>query len=325
MQRKRWIDIARGLCMVAILYDHTEIYYTGDNIIPYHLYVTNALIAFYLISGYLFYQTHTFYLKRKIASIFQSLLKTYFIFTSLMAAPKVWVHQGDFSMTDAFTNIFLGKASWFVASLILAEIIFSIFLHLSKAKTWALSILSIICLLISIYLSIHRASYPWQLNNALQAVFFLFLGYQFHRNEKAFSRLETPLYTILACIFLIIIKTFESVVEIQQYISPIVINNYLVFFIDVLLSSWLLMRLSKWLERQYTCPLLTFTGKYSIIYYFLCGGIPMLVTMSMEKVGWAYEGRYWLVPVAFVIVYFVATAFTMIYMATFHFNKQSYK
>lgn len=29
MQRKIWIDNLRGFCMLAILLDHTEIYYTG--------------------------------------------------------------------------------------------------------------------------------------------------------------------------------------------------------------------------------------------------------------------------------------------------------
>lgn len=46
LHRINWIDSARGLCMTAILYDHTEIYYANDNIIPYEMYVINALTAF---------------------------------------------------------------------------------------------------------------------------------------------------------------------------------------------------------------------------------------------------------------------------------------
>lgn len=42
-QRKHWIDLLRGICMLAILLDHTEIYYTGTNIINYNAYVVNAL------------------------------------------------------------------------------------------------------------------------------------------------------------------------------------------------------------------------------------------------------------------------------------------
>ena len=109
-----------------------------------------------------------------------------------------------------------------------------------------------------------------------------------------------------------------------MFISPIVIDNYLVFFIDVLVATWLLMCLCQWLSSRLPCYLLTYTGKYSIIYYFLCGGIPMLVTMALENMGWAYDGRYWLVPIAFIIVYVVATIVTMLYMATFRFNKQPY-
>lgn len=40
-QRKHWIDLLRGICMLAILLDHTEIYYTGTNIINYNAYVVN--------------------------------------------------------------------------------------------------------------------------------------------------------------------------------------------------------------------------------------------------------------------------------------------
>ena len=50
-KRKHWIDLLRGICMIAILLDHTEIYYTGDNIINYNFYVVNVLLTFFFISG----------------------------------------------------------------------------------------------------------------------------------------------------------------------------------------------------------------------------------------------------------------------------------
>ena len=56
MQRKIWIDNLRGFCMLAILLDHTEIYYTGENVIDYNLYVANVLIVFFILSGYLMYR-----------------------------------------------------------------------------------------------------------------------------------------------------------------------------------------------------------------------------------------------------------------------------
>lgn len=85
LHRINWIDSARGLCMTAILYDHTEIYYANDNIIPYEMYVINALTAFFFISGFLFWKEKPFQIKNKMTSIFRSLVIPYFIFTTAMA------------------------------------------------------------------------------------------------------------------------------------------------------------------------------------------------------------------------------------------------
>lgn len=59
-KRKHWIDLLRGFCMVAILLDHTEIYYTGDNIIGYNYYVANVLVAFSFFQAIFSIKTHHF-------------------------------------------------------------------------------------------------------------------------------------------------------------------------------------------------------------------------------------------------------------------------
>ena len=58
-KRKHWVDVVRGICMTAILYDHTDIYYSDTNVIPYELYVPNALTAFFILSGYLILKSAT--------------------------------------------------------------------------------------------------------------------------------------------------------------------------------------------------------------------------------------------------------------------------
>lgn len=59
-KRKHWIDLLRGFCMVAILLDHTEIYYTGDNIIGYNYYVANVLVAFSFFQAIFSIKIHRF-------------------------------------------------------------------------------------------------------------------------------------------------------------------------------------------------------------------------------------------------------------------------
>ena len=82
-KRKHWIDLLRGFCMVAILLDHTEIYYTGDNIIGYNYYVANVLVAFFFLSGYLFYKDTPFLLQHKLKAIAQYLLLPYVVLQPL--------------------------------------------------------------------------------------------------------------------------------------------------------------------------------------------------------------------------------------------------
>lgn len=55
--------------MMAILWDHTEIYMSGRNIIPYSIYVTDALVVFFFLSGYLMFKANGFDIKHKIKSI----------------------------------------------------------------------------------------------------------------------------------------------------------------------------------------------------------------------------------------------------------------
>lgn len=111
--------------MTAILYDHTEIYYANENIIPYEMYVINALTAFFFISGFLFWKGKPFQIKNKMTSIFRSLVIPYFIFTTAMAVPKAMVHGENIEITNIIKQILSGNASWFIAALIIAELFFA--------------------------------------------------------------------------------------------------------------------------------------------------------------------------------------------------------
>lgn len=143
--RISWIDSARGFCMIAILYFHTEIYYTNTTIIPYSMYVVNALVMFFFISGFLFYKENNFHIKQKIKSIFRTLIKPYFIFTAIISIPKAIVHGENIEIINIIKQILLGHASWFIAALIIAEFIFSIILYFSKEKISIIQLVAVSC------------------------------------------------------------------------------------------------------------------------------------------------------------------------------------
>ena len=159
-KRKHWVDVVRGICMTAILYDHTDIYYSDSNVLPYELYVPNALTAFFILSGYLMYKRSGFCLKNKIRSIMKGLLLPYLIFTIAMALPKSLAHGQSFNIADMLINVFSRKASWFVAALFIAEILFSIAIRLTKGRTIALLAVGTIGLIASTLMPYALASHP---------------------------------------------------------------------------------------------------------------------------------------------------------------------
>ena len=140
MERVGWIDFLRGISMILILVFHTEVYYKEYDVTPYYIYTTNAIVLFYFISGYLFYRQGELDYMKKILSIVRSLVIPYFIFTTLIAVPKALLRQESIDWTETVSNILSGRASWFIAALIIGEVFFTTLLLIKRRKTLWLSI-----------------------------------------------------------------------------------------------------------------------------------------------------------------------------------------
>lgn len=308
MTRKHWIDSLRGICMMAILLDHTELYYTGINIINYNIYVVNALTLFFIISGYLMYkEKQEFDIKRKLKAIGKGLLMPYFVFTAIIALPKALAYGKTIEVGNIFLNIIMGQASWFVAALCLSELIFSLAIWITRGKLSLLALIGFIGFCISIYLSKGNQPYPWQLDNSLQALLFLCIGYTYHRYEKVFNIFNRISSISFIIVMLVILKIFEYINSVNMLIWQININNYPIFLLDVLLCSLLMIHLCKQLPL---CKWLEWTGAHSLVYYFLCGGIPFIISTIFTKAGFAYNGNYFHVMAAFIMVYIISTVCT---------------
>ena len=310
--RKQWIDMARGLCMMAILFFHTEMYYAGHDIIPYVVYVENALIIFFFLSGYLFYKEgKTFSPVYKLKAVVRSLVLPYFIFTALLALPKHLFHHTPVSL-QTLTDILTGQASWFVATLITAELIFSLLLWITKGKTAVLSTLCcaaffLMALLNAFYPDFHHyPPYLWHWTNALLFLIFIYLGYLYHLKEKVIHTASS--YILLFLILLwIIMKYMECRNGVFLTAEPIHISSYTLLLADGCLSAYIVVSLCK---KMRPIGMVCWTGCHSLVYYFICGAVPTLVSFVLNKTGYGYEGQYYRVVTAFIAVYLIATAIT---------------
>ena len=308
-KRKIWIDLVRGFCMLAILVHHTEMYYVGEAIIDYRFFVDNALCTFFFISGYLFYKETPFNLQYKLLSILKTIILPYFIFMSVIALPKALAHGTFISISDCILSIFLGQQSWFITALAIAEIIFSITLYLSKYNKWILPIGVLISFVGIILLTGNEQMLThnyWNIMDGLLAILFLYIGYLYHQKEKVINSFPLYLYIILFILFLIS-KWIIVEYEVYCYLGPVDIDNYPVFIVDNILAILLITKLCKLLPDMKP---ISWMGSHVIVYYFLCGGVPLILSVLANKIGFSYQGIYIQVIAVLIVVYLMITILT---------------
>jgi len=308
-KRKIWIDLVRGFCMLAILVHHTEMYYVGEAIIDYRFFADNALCTFFFISGYLFYKETPFNLKYKLLSILKTIIIPYFIFMSVIALPKALAHGKFVSVSDSILSIVLGQQSWFITALATAEIIFSILLYLSKQYKWVLPIGVLISFIGIILLTGNEqmlAHNYWNIMDGLLAISFLYIGYLYHQKENVINRFPLYLY-IIPFILFFISKWVIVEYKVYCYLGPVDIDNYPVFIVDNVLAILLITRLCKLLPDMKP---ISWMGSHVIVYYFLCGGVPLTLSVLANKIGFSYYGNYLQVIVVLIAVYLMITLLT---------------
>ena len=308
-KRKIWIDLVRGFCMLAILVHHTEMYYVGEAIIDYRFFVDNALCTFFFISGYLFYKETPFNLKYKLLSILKTIIIPYFIFMSVIALPKALAHGKFVSVSDSILSIVLGQQSWFITALATAEIIFSILLYLSKQYKWVLPIGVLISFIGIILLTGNEqmlAHNYWNIMDGLLAISFLYIGYLYHQKENVINRFPLYLY-IIPFILFFISKWVIVEYKVYCYLGPVDIDKYPVFIVDNVLAILLITRLCKLLPDMKP---ISWMGSHVIVYYFLCGGVPLTLSVLANKIGFSYYGNYLQVIVVLIAVYLMITLLT---------------
>ena len=306
-----WADRARGICMLAILLFHTEKYYAGEEIIPYALYVDNALITFFLIAGYLFQSPEKpFSRRQKLLSVLRGIILPYLIFTAIIAFPKAWVHE-DATLADTLTAILTGHASWFIAALAVAEVLFAFFIswwgHRPRLLGWMCAapylLIAAACQLLP--QEGWETSNLWCWHNALLMLPFIFMGYLCRKYPTVMEKwLQWPLFLALIAIELIL-KCIIGRHALLMTLQPIHVSSFALLFVDGMLGAMLIISLSMRLPRM---RWVEWTGAHSLIYYFICGGVPLMVTRLLTSAGWPYHDNYLQIVVAFICVWMISTA-----------------
>ena len=316
-----WVDVARGVAMLAILLFHTEMRYAEGEIIPYSMYVENFLALFFFVSGYLFVSPkRQFTLRGKLVSIAKRLVVPYVLFVSLMAVPKAYAHGDDLTLWSFIGGLVSGRASWFVSALIVVSLYYALVEHLlcrlvksrGHVHDLLLTLFAVLPLCCVLPLHVDAASIP---GVSAIAVLFVHAGRLYRQTETWIdSRLDVSalrkwLLVAFAVVALFVLKGYEIRNDVNMTFYVIIIDSYPLFYADTLLFCLLAVMVLKSIPYTFAVRPLVWVGAHSLVYYFVSGGVPIIVSRLMLP----YDGTcYGLVLLAFVLVCLVASAITWV-------------
>ena len=264
-KRIKSLDVLRGWCMIAILFFHTQMYYFGADVVPYTLYVPNALALFYFIAGFL-----ALHNKRTIGQSLQRiilrLVLPYIIFTFVLAIVKQTINFGHIDVHNLASVILSGRASWFVAALIIIEVVFLFVRKLCRDNSWLILCLGVAAMVAAYFvqrspdeISNFAGGIPFAIPPALLGLFFYTLGFLYHRHFLPFIPKPSPVGYVmrernedrdkvrrtmiitwcwLICVILIFlfVKIWENLNGYGFLFASLYADPYSLFIIDMLLG-----------------------------------------------------------------------------------------
>ena len=136
----------------------------------------------------------------------------------------------------------------------------------------------------------------WRSSSFIQATYII---------STKFQTINKPIYSLLLLTILILIKIYEYNNNLST--RNIAITNVPLFLVDTITWLVLITTLINYIPR---CKIIEWTGEHSIVYYFLAGGCPLIVSLFLDKVGLDYDDYLWRYMLAFVLIYTLATIFT---------------
>ena len=206
-----WIDIARGIGIVAVLFGHLRLPYVVTWIYTFHM------PLFFFLSGCVHRQTDSFkeFLHKKVKSVFipywvlGSVIWLFYATLNLFERTGKSLYGSDLEMLKNFIVQRGYWTIWFLACLFVCQIIFYLIVKVTKNRRVPLTMLSLlICTVAFIYARQAEQVLPWNIDVACVAQFFFCCGYIFTRSTKAQAFLlgQKDIIWLFWCVFLFVVN-----------------------------------------------------------------------------------------------------------------------
>jgi len=232
-QRNNYIDLAKGFCILFVVYWHV----LSDYVPPILTYI--ALPLFFFVSGYFFNKTINFrtFLTKKV----NTLLIPYYFFSlpNLFFFILMWVKnkENDLSEIYELSKSYHNSPIWFLLSLFWTTIFFYCIIN---KKRWIEIICVSLLTITGLLLNINEIKLPFNLSGAINAIPFFYSGYIIH-NYNLLDKVNNKT-TILSGVMLIISSIFINLsnefsiadyTSVQLYSIPIICSLGIAFSISL--------------------------------------------------------------------------------------------
>ena len=291
-KRLEFIDLAKGLGMLMVIYLHISINYPSDvNIYAgswWDRFVHSMFMPiFFILSGYFFSAKRPFKewlvkkVKRLVVPFVVFYLLTYCLNVVLVTFLGINLKSG-FSYSDVFAvfykDVYPNSAIWFLLALFWASLLLFGIMRLSD-KLGVQTIGVLICFGIGVLLDKTSTNIPLYVDTAFTATIFVFTGYLFKRYslvERLQAKSQGTQYGIMAALF---VAGFAICNWGGQGVS--MVNNQTghpaVFYITAVAGSLSVTAFSHMVVK---IPIINYVGQYSML--VLC--THMYLTNAFSKV-----------------------------------------
>ena len=301
-KRFDWADFMKGILMFLVILYHSEVYYGSGHSWSW-VFAPFFLSGFFFVSGYLFTKDITkVSLLAKCKQTFRAILVPYFVFVILLAFPKVLI--GHTTTEQIIIDILMLRASWFVIAIAAMQLLFAMVLKLRDSIENLLVSTGVFFAIGYLFVLMYRDCPQWILDNPwlhseelpnrlpacinlalVQSPFFA-LGIVFRHYENVSLILDKIVnwggYLIISVLLYVVLYLWidHRYIGSSMCVATDSYNNILLIFLIGIIGIWMVMCIS----HKIGCwKPINYIGKYSLLFYFLNGGVLTLVSPLMRK------------------------------------------
>lgn len=285
-KRIEWIDLAKGFCILLVVFDHASIIYDDY---PLRLQLSAFRMPLYFILSGLFFKQYENlwgFMKRKVNKLLIPFL-FFLLFTSIL--PFFITHhyfRWNYLLNKGI--IVFNSPIWFLLCLFIDNVIFYLVQMLAEqlsAKHKTVLVLAISAFLgyLGLYLGISGTRLYFYVGSALTALPFFAFGWWLYRHTRFLSaplRLNRDLSIVLVAI--VFLALFS--VPVKWIDNKFGTDALLALYPCGILGTMMVLLISKWLKHL---PFVSQWGRYSII--ILCTHYPIVLGLIRVSSGHLYS------------------------------------